>query len=179
MNVSKHLDIMLASTALLVSGANFVYFQKRITDLQKDIDELSDSMDKHGEETVKTTTQSTELQTAINGMNTKLQSIISRVADTEEDGIVAQEEFENHAIAINTWSRQLIEELKTVKADIRVEPVAATEGDQSGPQTRARGVQRGAAAHTHNHGHTHTRRRPREQNADDDLEDRFRSRRRT
>ena len=167
---------MLASTALIVSGINFAYTVKRIGEMQKELDDICDQLDKSKEDTSKTSLASTELTTQMNGFQNKLQELMRRLGDTEEDGISAQDDLEMMATGMNSWARDLLEDLKTVKPDIKVQPPALPVIREGAPAVAqaSRGSNQGRGHHHHNHRPGNRRRGLEEE----DIDSSFRRRRR-
>jgi len=181
MNVAKHAPTMLASTALLISGVNLAYTVKRVGELQKEVEELGEQMYKNKEDSSKSAMQAGELTAQMNAFQTKIQSLITRISDTEEDGISAQDDLDGLAGGLQSWAVNLIEELKVLKPDTRLQtPVVGNSGEAP---AQSRGTRQASGRGHRNHHHHHPqannnqRRRGRD-DEEDDVESRFQRRRR-
>lgn len=171
---AKYVPVGVAFTAMVVSCANTVYLIKKLNDMQAQLDDLSDSIEKDKEDTSKKTLVSTETQAQLHTMQNTLQELLGRTADNEEEGITTQGDLDGIAANMQDWAARLVEEFKVVKPESRLE-VPSLMPAEPAPTSRAppagrRGINNPRAHHHHN-----SRKHGREE---EDIEARFQRRRR-
>lgn len=171
---AKYVPVGVAFTAIVVSCANTIYIIKKLNDMQAQLDELSDSIEKNKEDTTKKSLVSTETQAQLHTMQNTLQELIGRTADNEEEGITTQGDLDGIAANMQDWAARMVEEFKAMKPETRLEAPTLLPAEPAAPARAPPGGRRVVNNPRAHHHHTQ-RKHGREE---DDLEARFQRRRR-
>jgi uncharacterized coiled-coil protein SlyX len=186
MKISEHGPTILSATALLLSATSATYTLKRLNELQKEVDELSDKV--NDQEKKDTGLGISELQAQINQFQSKMDNVLGRLTDAEEDGITSQHDIDDITSSIQEWARGLLDEMKSVKPDTQLRLPALPDTSQLMSSGRGgigthRGHNSGGGGHHHHTSRNinNSSRNKRSASVDDDddgIGARFRHRRR-